>query len=294
MTEGVCFFAYNNEHIDYVKLALFAAKKVKKYLNRPVCLITDQGSWDWLIESHGNAEIKKYITDVVITDDELEQNTRNHYDSPWTQFNAQFSNSNKHKVFEYTPYKKTLLLDIDYILKSDFLEHAFTSYTGVSMFDDAISMRNRPMHMHERRLFLHGIKMWWSTVVYFDQSETSKLFFDTWEYVKDNYDYYKFLYNFPGGMYRTDFCVSIAAHIMNGMALGQEINNFGGIPMQNLSGKDDIVESLDDETWIVLAHDPKENWKNIMVRHEKSDVHCMNKRALDRIIVKHAEQTDDT
>ena len=292
MTEGVCFFAYNNEHIDYVKLALFAAKKVKKYLKRPVCLITDQGSWDWLIESHGSNEIKKYIADVVITDDELESNTRNHYDSPWTEFTAQFSNSNKHKVFEYSPYDKTLLLDIDYILKTDFLDHAFSSYQGVAMFDRAITMRNIEMNLKERRLFSNGVRMWWSTVVYFDKSDTSKLFFDTWQYVKENYQYYKFLYNFPGSMFRTDYCVSIAVHIMNGMCTGQAINSFGNTPIQNLSGKDDIVDSLDDETWIVLSHDPHEPWKNIMVRHENSDVHCMNKRALDRIIVKHGENVN--
>ena len=33
--KGVCFFAYNNEQIDYVKIAVLAAKYVKKFLDVP-------------------------------------------------------------------------------------------------------------------------------------------------------------------------------------------------------------------------------------------------------------------
>ena len=34
MTEGICFFAYNNEQIDYVKLATIAASYAKLKLNK--------------------------------------------------------------------------------------------------------------------------------------------------------------------------------------------------------------------------------------------------------------------
>lgn len=282
-TQGICMFAYNNEHIDYVNLALFAAKKAKKYLNRPVCLITDNGSWEYLQSQHSMNKIRESFSDIVLTDDELDRNIRVHHDSPWTEFTAQFSNSNKHKVFEYTPYDQTLLLDIDYILKTDYLNHVFDAYHGVAMFDTATSLRNEHPHRNERRLHVSGINMWWSTVVYFDQSEESKLFFDTWEHVKDAYSYYKLLYKFPGKLYRTDYCVSIAVHILNGMNLGNNVNAFQS-PMQNLSNKDDIVSELDDERWICLSHDPKEPWKNLLVNHNNYDVHCMNKRALTRLI----------
>ncbi len=287
-TQGICFYAYNNEHIDYVRLSMFAAKKAKKYLDRPTCLITDSGSYSWLQESFTQEVIMQSFDHIVLTDDSLEKNIRVHHDSPWTEFKAQFSNSNKHKIWEYSPFDQTLLLDIDYILKTDYLEHVFDSYTGVAMFDKATTLRNASVHPNEKRLSYNGIKMWWSTVVYFDRSETSKLFFDMWEHVKDNYQFYKLLYNFPGHMYRTDYCVSIAAHILDGMLPGDTINNFNST-MQNLSQKDDIIKSVDDETWICLAHDPVENWKNLLVRHEKYDIHCMNKRALGRLIEDHNE-----
>lgn len=292
MTEGICFFAYNNEQIDYVKLATIAALYAKKHLDKEVCLITDEGSHSWLKQSQPLERINKAFDHIVLTNDEMKKNVRTHNDSPWTSFNAQFSNSNKHKVFEYSPFDKTLLLDIDYIVKTDFLKNAY-EYDGIAMFDNAVSIRNDRPHMFEQYLYDVGIPMWWSTVVYFDKSEESKMFFDLWEHVADNYDFYQYLYNFPGKLFRTDYCVSIATHILNGMIPGNEINNFDGIPMQNMLQEDDIVELKDLNNWICLANDVNENWKNIMVTHKNLDFHCMNKRALDRVSEQLLEWLDE-
>jgi len=134
--------------------------------------------------------------------------------------------------------------------------------------------------------------MWWSTVVYFDKSPESKLFFDLWAHIADNYNYYQFLYNFPLGLFRTDYCVSIAAHILDGMTAGDYVSNFGNAIMQNLGQKDDIVKINTVTDWACLAYDTRENWKNIVVRHDKYDVHVMNKRALDRMLPKIRELND--
>ena len=48
------------------------------------------------------------------------------------------------------------------------------------MFDNALTLRNNLPAERERMLYDAGIKMWWSTVIYFDRSEFSKMFFDTW------------------------------------------------------------------------------------------------------------------
>ena len=284
--KGVCFFAYNNDQIDYIELALLAAAYVKKHLGLPVCLITDNGSHHWLRESKDKEDIKNYIDYIVETDDALPQNMRRHFDSPYAEFTAQFSNGNKHKVYEYSPFEQTLLLDIDYIVKTDFLNQIFDSDTRVAMFDTALTSRNQEPGMGERRLNSVGIKMWWSTVIYFDRSKFSEMFFETWSHVADNYDFYQYLYNFPGKLFRTDYCVSIAAHILNGMEESDIIDNFNNIPMSFMSQKDDIIEVNNIDDWILLSHDPIENWKNILVKHSKLDIHAMNKRALARVAPK--------
>ena len=277
---GVCFFAYNNEQIDYVELATLAALYVKEYLNLPVCLITDEGTESWLLQSKSNQLVKHCFDYIVLTNDEMKQNHRRHYDSPWTEFSAQFSNSNKHKVWDYSPFEQTLLLDIDYIVKSDFLLNVF-NYHGVSMFDTAKDLRNENPLFRERYLYEAGIKMWWSTVICFDRSEQSKLFFVSWAHIAENYSFYQYLYNFPPKLFRIDYCVSIASHILNGMVDSDAINS---IPtsMINLGQKDDIVEATSITDWIMLSNDVNEPWKNILVKDGHLDLHVMNKRALGR------------
>jgi len=280
--EGICFFAYNNDKIDYIKLTIIAARYAKRYLNKPVCLITDTGTAAWLEQSQDKKIAEECFDYIVTTNDKFKDNMRGHFDSPWTEFRAQFKNSNKHKIWQYSPFEKTLLLDVDYIVKNDYLNHVWDSGKNVAMYDQARSIRNDMPHHREQWLYEAGIKMWWSTVVYFDRSEVSELFFDTWAHVADNYDYYQYLYNFPGKLFRTDYCVSVASHILNGMQDGEVISTFGDIPMFYMDQKDDIVQVDSVQDWIMLAHDQKEKWKNIVVKQHHLDVHAMNKRAIER------------
>ena len=280
MTRGVCFFAYNNEQIDYIKLAMLASKYVKQHLDVPVTVITDAGSLSWAKQSLKDYKLEDWFDNIVETKDEMKDNVRKHYDSPWSSFDAQFSNSNKHKIWEYSPYDQTLLLDIDYIVRNNYLNHVWDNYTGVGMFRDAKSIRNEAPAPRETWLFDAGVKMWWSTVIYFDRTESSKLFFDTWAHCAENYEFYRYLYNFPSKLFRTDYCVSIATHILNGMLENDVINEFPG-EMYFLDQKDDIIEVRDSE-WICLSHDREEQWKNILVNHSAIDLHVMNKRAIDR------------
>jgi hypothetical protein len=283
--KGVCFFAYNNDQLDYVKMALAAGKYVKKNLKLPVCLITDEGSESWLEESHSKAIIKEVFDYIVITNDVMKKNRRRHFDSPWTEFAAQFNNSNKHKIYEYSPFEQTLLLDIDYIVKTDTLLKYFDNERPVCMFDNATTVRNETPALEERFLYDAGIKMWWSTVVYFDRSDFSKMFFDTWAHVAENYEFYQYLYNFPSKLFRTDYCVSIAVHILAGMQDTQVLlGNFDGTALLNMSQKDDIIKVHNANEWIMLAHDQKEVWKNILVKVQNQDIHVMNKRAFDRVL----------
>ena len=291
--QGVCFFVYNNNQLDYVDLLMLAARYVKEYLKLPVCMITDNGTYNWMLESQSESDIDTYIDYIKITNDEFKDNLRTHKDSPWSEFTAQFQNSNKHKIWEYSPFEQTLLMDTDYIVKNDFLLQSFNN-PGVSMYNNAVSTRNDPPHRNEVLLYPSGIKMWWSTVVYFDRSEFSKMFFDLWDHVADNYEFYQFLYNFPGGLFRTDYCVSIAVHILNGMEESTTIDNFDDMPMHYISQDDDIIDINDKQDWICLGCDQKENWKNILIKHSNLDLHVMNKRALLRMKPKIVEMFNDS
>lgn len=61
MSKGVLIYALNNEQVDYVKIAYYAAKQAKKFLNVPVAIVTD--SADWLYQQFPD---HKSVFDMVI------------------------------------------------------------------------------------------------------------------------------------------------------------------------------------------------------------------------------------
>lgn len=281
---GCCFFAYNNDQIDYVKIAMLAALYVKKFMkNNNTCLITTEGDYNWLLESQDTELAERAFDEVVFTNNvEHKANVRKHHDSPWTTFDSHFKNSNKYLINTYSPFDKTLLLDIDYFVRNDSLDYLFENDISVGMFDSAIDLRSDTSHLYEQYLNPVGIPMWWSTVVYFDKSEQSQQFFDMWAHITEDYDFYKFLYNWPGKMYRTDYCVSVASHILNGMQQGEHIHKIIYGAMKYMDQKDDLIEIKDADDWIFVSNDRDENWKDILTRNKRDNLHVMNKRAIER------------
>lgn len=286
MTEsrGICFFCYNNHELDYVQFAHIAASYVKRNMkNNNTCLITDEGTHSWLKESIPTKVHDKLFDEIVIANiDYNTNNMRKHYDSPWSTFNAQFTNSNKHKIIDYSPFDKTLLLDTDYIVQNDFYDYIFDTDTPLALHKKARYLEHQAPYLNEQQLNEAGIHHWWSTVVYFDKSEETKTFFNMWEHVKDNWDYYALLYQFPSKLFRTDFCASIAIHLMNGLNENYFVDDFMSVPMINMDQKDDLIEINGINDWVFLSHNRNEPWKNLLVRTENDNLHVMNKRALAR------------
>lgn len=281
---GICFFAYNNEQIDYLRLAHIAAGYVKSNMsNNKTCLVTDEGTYSWLKDSIDSKWHETCFDHVVIAGTLDNSNPRRHFDSPWSEFTAPFHNSNKDQIFEYTPFERTILLDIDYIIQNNFYDYLFDSEVPVAMHRTAHYLEQQQPYMNEISLSDGGIHHWWSTVVYFDQSYESKVFFDTWAHVKENWDYYSLLYQFPPALFRTDFCVSIATHLLNGYNENNFVHDFMGVPMKNMDQKDDIIKINGLNDWALLSHSRSEQWKNLLVRNQDYNLHAMNKRAIGRV-----------
>ena len=283
MTSGVVFFAYNTEQIDYLRLAVIAARYVRRHMpDREICLITDKGSWDWFSKSNFGKSNDYAFDDVVLLDADPTPNKRSHSDSPYTKFISDFKNGNKHLVYRYSPYQQTLLLDIDYIVQNNSLDYVFAGDDAVTLFHNAESLVGKLPGRRQRYLDDQGIPMLWSTAVYFDKTDpVTELFFDMWGHVKDNYDFYQFLYGFPGTMFRTDFCVSIATHLLNAQGHGNLVSNFP-MPMINMSQLDDIVKINHADKWVYMVTDQEETWKTSLTSIKNENVHVMNKRALAR------------
>jgi hypothetical protein len=59
--------------------------------------------------------------------------------------------------------------------------------------------------------------MYWATIVMFDALSPQAIkFFDYWSKVSLNYAYYANLFKFDPSLYRNDFAVTLALHLLNG------------------------------------------------------------------------------
>ena len=266
--KGVLLIAYNNGKIDYEKLAIVAAANVKRHMkNNHVTLLTDLKTYNVLQLELTIEQLADTFDHIIVEDIKHERNTRMHRDSPWNEFSTQFNNKNKHSIFQKSPYKQTLMIDVDYIVGNNSLDAIFDTNYELAMYKDAISVRNYKPRIWEQKLHPDGIDMWWSTVVYWrNDSEVAKLFFGIWEHVKENYQYYKWLYKFPGVLFRTDYAASIAAHILNGHDSGNIVSQLPGKAMRFSEQIDDVVEFKSLSDYVLLCPDPKELWKNICSR----------------------------
>lgn len=278
--KGICIFAYNNEQIDYIKLSIICSLLCKKNLGLPVALITDSGTEGYL-ETFNKSLIDACFDYIITKDHNYDPNKRIHKDSPWHEFVAPFYNYNKSDIFNISPFNQTLLLDSDYLVLTDNLLKLFDQDIHIACFEHSKTIGNENVKPLE--IFLHdtGIKMLWSTVIYFDKQVNNKLFFDVWGHVRDNYEYYQLLYGFPKGIYRTDYAISIANHILG----GRNGSKFIYTPTQQYmytSYQEDDLCKVGENSLLFLKNDPKKNWLDIAVNWKNKDVHVMNKRAILR------------
>ena len=299
LSKGAIFLAFNNKEINYVKLACLSASSVRKHLNLSCSLITDAGSLEHF-EKLENIQVDKIFENIIIdekSDEDYKKdhfyskykigntdNIRKFYDTPYYTFNSQFKNLTKHNIYNLTPYDQTILFDVDFLVNNAILNLAFDVNSPIQLYKNAQSLKNViPENTSDKRLNEGGIPLYWSTVIYFDKSPMSKMFFDMWAHVRENYDYYQSLYKFSKGLYRTDFAVSICMHLLKGFndCIDDVFTELPASPMKYMSYKDDIA-SVDKNGIVFFANNYEEEWNNILTYSEGENLHMMNKRAIDR------------
>jgi hypothetical protein len=247
----------------------------------PCTLITDDGS----LKYSKGLKINDIFDNIIVHEkSESIPNIRNYYDTPYASYKAQFNNLNKHEVFELSPYDQTILFDVDYLVNNNILNLSFNIDAPVQLYKNAQTLKNtEPDHPADKQLKDTGIPLYWSTIIYFDKSPMSKMFFDMWKHVKENYDYYQSIYRFPEGLYRTDFAVSISMHLLKGFTdcIDNVFAELPGSPMKYMAYKDDIA-NVDKNGIVFFANNYKEEWQNILTYSEGENLHLMNKRAIER------------
>ena len=284
-TKGFLMFAHNNEEIDYLRLAILNAKLIQKNTGiKNITVVTDPHSLKHNEKTLGKKFIKSAINNLIVVEKDKkfkQKNIRLYKDTSHASKYLPFYNVNRCDAYDISPYDETILLDADYLILSDTLNHCWDHNNELMMnwkFQDIMYERKDPTL---DRLYDMGITMYWATVVYFRKTEYVESFFNIVKHVRNNPQYYKDLYKWQGTLYRNDYSFSIAAHMMSGF-----IDK--GIPqlpttLYKSFDTDDIHSAIDENTIIMYLEKPRSPGDFMLTKWQGIDLHIMNKWAINRI-----------
>lgn len=278
MSKGVVLFAYNNPQLDYVKLSILAGKLANKYLKVPVSLITDSSTLAWAKESKVYNLLKDTFENIVIDELENVNNYRILHDGT-TQDKIPFKNNSRFRIWDLTPYDRTLLIDSDYLVFSDTLSQYWNIDQDflISPAIKDIHVKDRMAH-NDRYISDVGIRMKWATTIMFTKNENSKVIFDHVKNIYKNYTQYAEIYRYDSRIYRNDIAFSIACHTAAGFVSDQ---NYFLPPVLSTIDKDILYDVRDDSRLIFLI-DKMQSTGYLPVSTKNLDIHVMNKQSIIR------------
>lgn len=282
MNNGILMFVYNNRDIDYARSSLVSGFLAKKNLQVPVSIITDVSTVSWMKESNIFHLAEKLFDKIIITDRPSNLNYRNIRNGNMDKKNVLFLNNNRCKIWELTPYHKTLLIDSDFLIYSTRLNEYWNVDSSILISSCMKDIQGERYGYHDIFVSDTSPKLRWATTVMFTKNEESRIFFDFVEYVRDNYQYFSDLYNFPSEQYRNDISFSIAQHTLSGF--DNSIDYFLP-PILTVQDIDDIQDMGADFVRIYI-NDSRNNQDSFLCNLQDVDVHVMNKNA----IVKHFDK----
>jgi hypothetical protein len=273
MTRGVLIFAQNNAEIDYAKISLFSAKRVKEYLGVPVSLVTDSAGW--LKQSQPDAE---QVFDQIIEIWTETHQTKKFYDGSLAVKTLTWKNLSRVDCCFLSPYDETLVIDSDFIISSPTLKNIWDNQNDFLIYKDSFDLANWRDDRSFRYLNQHSIPFYWATAFYFKKTAATWAFFDLIKNIKLNWNYYRLLYNIDSTVFRNDFAFSIAIHMM-----GEDFATPLPGKMNYILDRD-ILLDIDNSKLTFLVERKNFNGEYTAVKTSNLDVHVMNKYSLTRCI----------
>ena len=281
---GYLLLAFGSRDLNYGKMAVCCALAIKtnlKYNN--VTVVLNEESKSWLDISIPKQVLSSAFDNVIVATEKFKTEKRKHFDSPWHSFEAEFDNKNRFLSYNYSPYDETILVDADFLMMNDSLDNVWGNPEDILINHKVTDLQNNILgSINDQRVSPHGIPLYWATLVYFKKTPFTKTFFNLVDYIREEYNFFQFLYGFKKGFYRNDHSFSIAAHIMSGYnPCG--IKSFPEDTLRISYQKDGIAEVINSKEIVFISNNPDKQWKNTLVNMKNFNVHIMNKRELLRV-----------
>ena len=273
MNRGVVLFAFNNSDVDYIKQAIYCAKRVKKYLKLPVQVITDD------IEHIKTFPFYKKYVDIVTYQESPQSSTKTFNDGIRFNKRLEWKNSARNTAYELSVFEKTLVIDTDLLVSNDKLLSCFDIQEDFMIAKHHRLVNNNGIIFD--KISDKSVPMYWATILYFTKSNTAKIVFDLVSHIKENYNYYRTVYELSESKFRNDFAFSIAVHMMKGFESSTEWPKDLPGDMWVSTDKDVLVDAT--TSIKLLAHNSTDY---LLVNLKDATVHVMNKFSLNSFIDK--------
>lgn len=267
MTTGALIFAFNNESTDYLALAAWSAQNIRRHLNIPVAVVTND-----------EQAIGNNVFDHVIMSAAESGGTRYFEDYAQT---VTWHNAGRVDAYELTPYDQTLVLDADYVVASDQLKTLLHSSENFLAHDQAYDVTGVDNFCNLNCYGESKLPMSWATVMMFRRSTHAELIFDCMRMIRSNWRHYKNLYKINSATYRNDYALSIALGIVNG-----HVPKHNAVPWGLASvTPEHTVTCISTDHYRIdyVDQDKKPRW--IALRNQ--DFHAMGKKHLENLIDTH-------
>ena len=273
MTQGILIFAFNSDGIDYVKMAILSAKRAKKFLNKPVSLVTD--SKQHLIVNFPN-DIG--VFDTIIDSIDNTTQTKRFYNGVGEYTKYIWKNSNRVDCYAISPYDETLVIDSDFIINSSFLSYVWKQPSDFLIYTDHHDLAGWRDTSEFEYVSEQSIPFYWATVFFFKKSKLNENFFLLIQHIKENWIYFVKLYQLNSTKFRNDIAFSIAIHMMNGFTQGDFATPIANKLTYTLD-RDFLIKQKDQSmTFLVQEKNSADSYT--LVKTNNLDVHVMNKNSL--------------
>lgn len=271
MSQGVLLFAYNNSDIDYIELAVISANRIKQHLNLPVSIVVDTESL---------TDPRLVIFDQVIQSNSKISQKKRFYDGSDYKM-LEWKNFTRPNAYTLTPYEETLVLDVDYLVCSDILLNCFDLNKDFLIYKQSYDMAKWRSKETFNYINSHSTEFFWATVFYFKKTAWTEMFFNLITYIKNNWEYYRCLYQVDMPNYRNDISFSIALNILNGFDTADNFVGYLPSKLYYTADRDFLIKVTDTSCTFLLQ---KENalGEYTVMRTDNIDVHVMNKSSILR------------
>ena len=290
MSTGILFYAHNNRHIDYGKIALANSCLIKKHMkNNSVTMVTDTGTINWLYKAFDKDFVNSKIDNIIVAKRNNTRNIKRFYDTRYSKQVETFYNIDRFNSFNYSPYDETLILDVDYMICNNQFDMCWDLDYDIQINKDSKDILSTRHYDEFKRIGEQSIDFYWATAVFFRKTKEAEILFNLVNHVQQNYQYYKLLYGFEAPTFRNDFAFSIAVHLLNGMANNNFVKPLPIPFLQHSHGFDDFVDVVGTKFKFLLEK-PNRPSDYLLCQVEDTNVHVMNKFALNRLSNKIIEE----